>query len=134
MDLSKYREQASINKTKIDAEVEKTRLANEAKEKEESILKLEQLTNKAKQRFEKIPELCERAAKNGEFECCIFSIDCDEANCGKSEYSIIYSLLCKMVDDDNIKSERRYRYEKDHGYGEDYIRHDDSYYDLIIKF
>jgi len=134
MDLSKYRVEASFNKMKLDAEAEAANLRIANEENEKKILKLEELTNKAKDRFDKIPGLCEKAAQNGMFQCCVFSIECDEANYGKSDYAIVYKLLCEMLDADNIKTERRYRIERDYGYGEDYIKHDDSYYDIIVKF
>lgn len=134
MDLSKYRVEASFNKMKLDAEAEAANLRIANEENEKKILKLEELTNKAKSYFDRVPLLCEKAAKNGLFECRVFTIDCDEANHGNSDYALVYRLLSKMIDADNIKSEHRYRFEEDRGYGEDYIKHDDSYYDLIVKF
>lgn len=134
MDLSRFRKVAEKNRIALDKKAEEEKKFQKEKEAEEKRLKFKEIEDKALEIFNKIPLLCERAAERGEFRACVFSIESNERNSNVSRNCQILNHLIKLLKSNNILWESKYRFVEDMGYGEDYIKIDESYDDYYVMF
>jgi hypothetical protein len=131
LDLNKYHnlalETKELLKLKEIEESEKQKKSDEEKE----CLRINSIKLKAKEYYDKIPELCEKAAKRGDLFFVLYSEE------RKNEYNDILHELKKLLEVNNIEYEIYTKHYHDEGCNANdaYIPPRDYYWiELVINF
>ncbi|MCK9574718.1 MAG: hypothetical protein WC979_03320 [Candidatus Pacearchaeota archaeon] len=129
----KQKEIANL-KTANDEKLKAEKIEMQRLEEEKVKLEEEKVKSIADKVFSELEIDVENAAKRGERSCVIYSVNEKQFYHTGDFKTKVYIAIEKLLDADGVKHKTIYRTVEDLGYGDCYVREDESYADLTVLF